>query len=196
MTNDLNLTKPIIMDIRKLEIYNSFEAKVDADLEFIYDDNGNCIGKGKSKPDKWKNVKTNKTSHKDNIALITGRINDILVVDIDKPKEGEYDAMEIFEEKIGKLEEMNTIITKTPSGGLHVYFKYNNKLKNSTKLTYLNKKYSLDIRSEGGIVYEGKNYNVINSIENVNDLPELPDEFIDLFKVDIELVKYEKKIFW
>lgn len=189
-----NENNNIIMDIRDLKIYGDLEAKVDADLEFIYNDNGKCIGKITKHVAKWKNVKTNKTSEgKENLALISGRENNIIVVDIDKPKNGEFDGIEIFEERIGKIDDLNTIITETPSGGFHIVFKYTPKLKNSTKLTYLGKKYSIDIRSEGGIVFEGKNYNVKKYIENLDDLPELPDTFIDLFKVDTEIQKYEKK---
>jgi hypothetical protein len=83
-----------------------------------------------------------------NIGLLTGKINNITVLDIDLKDDGM---------KLWNLIKINypTIITptvQTPSGALHMYFKYNNKIKSMNRIKVNNKKIGWDIKSDNGII--------------------------------------------
>ena len=90
------------------------------------------------------------------LALITGKVNDIIVIDIDNIQHwesflNEYDR-----------EEPKTVKVKSGSGGIHLYFKYTDDLesiKSNTKC--FGQKYDIDIRTNGGciIVPPTKYYN-------------------------------------
>lgn len=88
------------------------------------------------------------------IALITGKISGVSVLDIDCHKRG-------CPSKKGQIctcnptspEELRakfpvTLTSKTGSGGYHLFFKYEEKLRNSVGLLHP----QLDIRSDGGII--------------------------------------------
>ena len=90
------------------------------------------------------------------LALITGKVNDIIVIDIDNIQHwecflNEYDR-----------EEPKTVKVKSGSGGIHLYFKYTDDLesiKSNTKC--FGQKYDIDIRTNGCfiIVPPNKYYN-------------------------------------
>lgn len=104
----------------------------------------------------WKNVKeTPKHLFKDNhnIALLTGNINGITVVDIDlpKPDKVELDGMKMIHDLFkqhngGKC--LDSPICKTQSGGLHLYFKYDADIKTTTGVNG----YSIDVRNDNALV--------------------------------------------
>ena len=80
---------------------------------------------------KWSNIKATPdlSKFKDyRLATITGKINNIIVLDIDKPKPGknEKDGFKYFK----KLMKSNpkTLTYKTRSGGRHYYFKYDEEI--------------------------------------------------------------------
>ena len=73
--------------------------------------------------------------------IITGELSGITVVDIDTP------AMEYFNTNILPNLKKTTIV-ETPSGGLHLYYNYNQELKTTTKLSGLD----IDIRNDGAII--------------------------------------------
>jgi len=80
------------------------------------------------------------------IALLTGKISGITVIDVD-----DLDKFKtVLKEKGLSSKEINellkTLITKTPSGGVHFVFKYTNKLKTTTT------PYGFDIRNDKGLV--------------------------------------------
>jgi hypothetical protein len=63
-----------------------------------------------------------------NIAILTGKINRITVIDIDNPKPGkkELDGMKMYEELLDKYNkgcELETPVCITQSDGLHLYLK-------------------------------------------------------------------------
>jgi len=104
----------------------------------------------------WKNIKETprhlfKTEH--NIALLTGKVNAITVIDIDLPKhnKNELDGMKLMKDLLhrynnGKCLEVPTC--RTQSGGLHLYFKYDADIKTSTGLNG----YSIDVRNDNALI--------------------------------------------
>ena len=86
----------------------------------------------------------------DTTALIfTGKRSDLTVIDFDQPKDGEIDGIKIFKEQFSTL---NTPISKTGSGGYHVFFKFNGNIAGSTKVIIDGKSCSIDIRNTGQFV--------------------------------------------
>ena len=111
-----------------------------------------------------------------NIGIITGKVNNIIVVDIDVKDEG-LEEWQLYVKQHGNP---NTYTVKTPSGGLHYYFTYisadendnyliENYLKNSTKF----RGKGIDIRSNGGYIVmppsiiNNVRYDVINDVEQI-----------------------------
>ena len=81
------------------------------------------------------------------LAILTGKINNIFVVDIDN--------LDHWEEllKVNKQKEPNTVKVVTGSGGIHYYFKYTDDLKDvSSRANYFGAKYAIDIKTNGGCV--------------------------------------------
>jgi hypothetical protein len=108
-------------------------------------------------PKNWKNLteSINMSKNPANFAVLTGKINDIIVIDVDFNKNGL--GLETFEKYFGKIEELNTLVTQSWNGGYHVFFKYNPDIKNSRALRDLN----IDIHSDGRCVFQGRNYPVV-----------------------------------
>jgi hypothetical protein len=173
-------------DIRQSKLYKSFNAKFDVDIKIK--ENGE---KEISNMPSWANIKTDMTSNRDNIAIISGKVNDIVVIDLDKPKEGEIDGIRYFEDNVCKIEKLNTLITKSIRGGFHIYYKYNNKLKSGVRIKDINKDISIDIRSDKSCLFEGKGYELYNDAEEL--LP-VPEKFIKLLKREKEREKYDETI--
>jgi hypothetical protein len=104
----------------------------------------------------WKNIKkTPEHMFNDdhNIALITGKINGITVVDIDvpKPNKSELDGMNLIIDLFQKHNNgkgLNVPTCTTQSGGLHLYFKYDPDIKTSTGLNG----YSIDVRNDNALI--------------------------------------------
>jgi len=99
-------------------------------------------------PKDWEKFTINNHYFNENyngLSLITGKINNIIVVDIDN-----LEHWNLFLKENGK-EEPNTVKAISGSGGIHLYFKYSDDLghiKTSTKC--FGKKYDIDIRNNGG----------------------------------------------
>ena len=74
---------------------------------------------------KWSQTQNQKTNIKHintkyfNVGLITGPINDIIVVDVDAKNDG-IAEMEKYYAEFGQI---NTVKQNTPSGGYHLIFK-------------------------------------------------------------------------
>lgn len=115
-----------------------------------------------------------------NVGFPAGKINNIIVLDIDAKDEG----IEEFDKYIKEYGKINTFIVKTPNKGFHYYFLYENSqpttehlinesLKNSTK--YRNK--GLDIRTNGGYIVAPNSsinnifYEILNDVKPI-ELPE------------------------
>lgn len=89
-------------------------------------------------------------------ALLTGKISNIMVLDLDRNHgDGTKDGIKAYKELIDSLQlteeekkqVFDTFTVKTPNGGLHLYFKYKEGLKNDS-----NKDLSIDIRTDGGLI--------------------------------------------
>jgi P4 family phage/plasmid primase-like protien len=94
------------------------------------------------------------------LALVTGKINDIIVIDIDN-----VDHWKSFLNDHDRVEP-DTVKVKSGSGGIHLYFKYTDDLKNLKSNTKcFGQKYDIDIRTNGGCIivpptkYFNKNLN-------------------------------------
>ena len=150
---------------------------------------------------KWKDA-TNQIDlvdlNKYNVGIPTGKINNIIVLDIDFKDEG----IEEFNKYTEQYGEINTFVVKTPNKGFHYYFLYENSneatqhlidecLTNSTK--YRNK--GLDIRTNGGYIVAPNSsinnvfYEIINDVIPI----ELPEELALWLLEDIDKEETQNK---
>jgi P4 family phage/plasmid primase-like protien len=110
-------------------------------------------GKWKKKPKMPKGWQesTKEIAHvdpkKNGIALLTGEVNNIIVIDIDNVKEWE----KLLEEE--NVEEPKTVKVISGSGGIHYYFKYDEELANVTSKDHAIKNYAIDVKTNGGCIY-------------------------------------------
>jgi len=82
----------------------------------------------------------------DNTGILCGSINDLLVLDIDVKDDG----LEYWNIVSSKHKKINTPIVQTPSGGLHIYFQYDDDIKSTNRVTvsdYRLKKIGWDVIS-------------------------------------------------
>jgi hypothetical protein len=117
----------------------------------------NCIptytsGSGNTIPaGKWQQWTTTKQSHQEmielfesvnhnGVAIVTGKVSDIVVLDVDAQKNADVHH---FAEQYN-----DSLICYTPSGGIHIYFKYEDGVGNRVDLIK-----GCDLRGDGGIVY-------------------------------------------
>ena len=148
-----------------------------------------AIKKWEQPENQHKNINTIKYD----TALITGKRNNIIVLDVDIKDEG----MQEIAKYIKQFGKFNTLTITTPSGGLHYYFKYSgvneasnyliqNVIKNRAK--YRNK--GLDIRTTGGYIKAppSDNYKIINDVE-IDDM----SEHLLLWLLEDIKVKKDKK---
>ncbi len=117
-------------------------------------------------PSNWENIKLDNNvldSKYNGLALLTGKVNNIIVVDIDNLKHWE----DFLEEN--DREEPNTVKAISGSGGIHLYFKYSDDLddiKSTSKC--FDSKYDIDIRTNGGnIIVPPTTYYNMNFNKNV-----------------------------
>jgi DNA-binding transcriptional MerR regulator len=136
-----------------------------------------CTGKLPATPHGFKDAKLAAEWPADsfknkNVALATGKISGVWVLDIDVKNgaQGAY-SLEQLEKEHGKLD---TLTARTWSGGLHYYFKYVPGIKTRTGVWP-----GIDVRSDGGYVIippstiEGKPYSYLDveTIEGIKDTP-------------------------
>ena len=82
-------------------------------------------------------------------SILTGKKSQVTVIDVDAPDREGFDKFW----KEMKLEPTTTV--ETPSGGLHLYYKYDERLKQTQGLGKL----AIDVRNDGGqIVAPGSPY--------------------------------------
>ena len=114
-----------------------------------------------------------------NIGLPTGKVNNLVVVDVDvKNDAGGMASLKRLQDEYGKF---NTRVVLTPSGGLHFYFKYPNDIdtiKNRTNI-----KPGIDIRADGGyVVAPGSSIdgNFYEFKDKDKEIVELPDRLLEI----------------
>lgn len=131
-------------------------------LPFQYYDEFNLITipmKGKAPIIRnWPNAKeTVPPSTSDlNTGILTGKINDITVLDIDVQDNG----LALWKQISSRYSPINTPTAISPSGSIHMYFRYNSKIRTSNKIIVDNKKVGWDIRSDKGIIVAPPSRNV------------------------------------
>lgn len=116
-----------------------------------------------------------------NVGIITGKTSGITVIDIDVKDNG----VEFWKELI-KDRRINVPIVRTPSGGLHYYFKYNDKLKTTIRLNIDNRKIGIDVKNNNSMVVappsssDGKYYRwlVSPSHTSIKQMPVWLEKFI------------------
>lgn len=140
---------------------------------------------------KWSDKKNQKTDidlKSYNCGIITGKRNNLIVLDIDFKEDPESDGVTEFNSYLSKNPDPDTYKVKTPNGGYHYYFTYNH----SDPIAYerienelINKSgyrgSGLDIRTNGGyIVSAGSSIDKrFYSIENQKPLIEMPLSLIN-----------------
>lgn len=111
----------------------------------------------------------------------------LVVIDLDEKdgKTGIADLDEVALE-LGSLPESPVVVT--PTGGRHLYFKAPPvTVKNAQSVKWKGRKTGIDIRTDGGYavapgsVIDGKSYKTVNFLPPVDELPELPQTWIDGF---------------
>lgn len=124
------------------------------------------------------------------VSIVTGSISDIAVIDCDS------------EEAIKKVEaaipdSMETIVSVSPRGGRHYYFKCSDGLKTKTAVID-----HVDVRANGGVIIAppsrnatGGQYSWITCLDfDKALLSDIPDELLDLFK-EKKVTKEKKDIY-
>ena len=130
-------------------------------------------------PKNWNKLTSSNYNNEENYAILTGKINDIIVIDLDI-KNNNKDSINWFELNFGYITEINTFATKSINGGYHVYFKYNSKINNIA-----NKTLHIDILSDNRCCYQGKWYDIINS-NNIREFSNEEIKSILALKVEVQ----------
>ena len=94
---------------------------------------------------------TKKTIHPtyidQNIGILTGKVNNITVLDIDEKLNG----MQYWKYISKQYDENITPMVKSPTG-LHIYFKYNKKIPTTYRIKVDGKKIGWDIKSDNSVI--------------------------------------------
>lgn len=91
------------------------------------------------------------------MVILTGERSKIVVIDIDDKDDGKHiNGYVYWKGLIEEHEDIKTWNAKSANGGLHYYFKYDDKikkLKTKSNITIGDYKYTIDIRNEKGLIY-------------------------------------------
>lgn len=168
---------------------------------------------GKKPAIKWRNFQNNRVPHEvianhfmnhpnDNIAIITGKLSRLLVLDIDIKPIANLTKQEIetqLQAIIDAIQVHPKIVIRTGGGGVHIYLKHQPNLKTqlqlSSSLIAPNTNCLIDIKSEGGYVIappsthkstrpymEDPRYDSLSQLQSIDDLPKLPPTLLALLK--------------
>jgi len=127
------------------------------------------------------------------IGILTGQISKITVLDIDDV-ERFLSSTGIKREELEKLLK-ETVAVRTPSGGYHIYFKYDHDLKQTTKQGQ-----GYDIRNDGGLIvippsrvwHEKDPVYAFIGVEQISEIPKwLKEKLVERDKKERE-IKEEK----
>jgi len=149
---------------------------------------------GSKHPDcPWKNSESYdiKLKH-ENHGIPTGKINGITVVDLDIYKDS-WKNNHLFISEFGEnyINNFNTFTVKTPKGGIHLYFKYNELIR-----TTQNKNFEIDIRNDDGFVVgtgsqiNGTKYTVYNDCS----IKKMPKKLVEWLVKNIHKISMHKFI--
>jgi hypothetical protein len=83
-----------------------------------------------------------------NIGILAGENSNLLVLDIDVKDNG----IQLWNDLYKKNLKFKTPTVKTPSGGLHFYFKYNSNIPTMNRILVNNNKIGWDIKSNNSII--------------------------------------------
>ncbi len=146
--------------------------------------------------DKKNHFKTNIYEYKskyNNLGIPTGKINNITVVDLDfyNKKDNIFDLKNSsFIKKFGKdyINYFDTFSVKTPSGGIHLYFKFDEDIRQTQ-----NEIHKVDIRNNGGYVVSPNSRINNNDYEIINDkqFKHIPEDLKE-YLLNVILVKNNK----
>lgn len=110
-------------------------------------------------PKGWQKITESVYNEEVNYAILTGNVNDCVVVDLDK-KDDIFKGKTWFEGYFGDINEIDTVVSETINGGYHIYFKYTDKIKNIN-----NRMMGVDVLTDGSCCYQGEGYKVLNRCE-------------------------------
>jgi P4 family phage/plasmid primase-like protien len=143
------------------------------------------------RPKDWQNMIVSKYNNQKDFCILTGAINDILVIDLDRTKEEkekdikDFTSLKWFTSIFGEITDVKTLITSTVNGGFHIYFKYTDNIKHKEQVHP-----KVDIISDKGCVYEGSFYKIFNDYQIIS----LTDNQIKQLKKDQEKKVVEKVV--
>ncbi len=131
-------------------------------------------------PKNWQKITTSIYKDEPNFAVLTGKINNIVVIDIDN--KNDIPGLAYFNRFFKDLKQVNTLVTKSWSNGYHIFFKYDSRIKSTSF-----KNFHIDIQSDGKCVYQGKNYEILYD----NSIRELTEDELSFFtfKHDTSIVE-------
>jgi hypothetical protein len=128
-------------------------------------------------PKGWNKFTHSKYNNEKNYAILTGKTNNIVVIDLDN-KEETFKGLKWFEGRFGEIGEVKTLVSKTINNGYHVYFKYNENIKSRINWKGMN----IDILSDDRCCYEGEGYDLLSN----EKIRELSHEEVELFNENKE----------
>jgi len=127
-------------------------------------------------------IQSKKITGNQNFGLLTGRINNITVIDIDRKDNG----LKTWRSWIKKYGKIDTPTVKTGNEGYHYYFKYNEKLHNRLNIKINGNRIGIDIKGNGGQVVvppsihpNGTKYKWTKSLDNY-EIIEVPKWLEDI----------------
>jgi hypothetical protein len=145
---------------------------------------------GKLTRDSWASGYFSK-GHMGGVAVKCGTASGIVVVDIDHSKsDDKVDGIDYWKQLTALNGEPNTFRVMTPSGGLHLYYKYDKTTANLKTVTDVmthrasGKPVSIDLRCEGGYVLIASPQNVSHNykiVDNTAEIAEMPDWLYESF---------------
>lgn len=110
----------------------------------------------------------------------TGKTTEYIAVDLDRRDESrqdhadKVDGVVYWENNFDETDHRNTLIIKTPSGGVHLVYRY----KNGVKSGQLEKNVLIDILSDGKAMCFGPGYEILNRAKPAPPPPKLVQQII------------------
>ncbi len=102
----------------------------------------------KHPPKKWVELRESRYNGESNFGILTGGMNGIMVVDLDK-KDDNFSSKVWWEENVGEIDLVGTLVTETANGGYHIY---DGSVNSETNWNGM----AIDILSDKRSVWEGK----------------------------------------